>query len=121
MAPGELALTDEYRVSRYTAARALDLLASSGLIDRRPGVGSVVMAGHDGEIVTVRPGTRITVRVPRPGAGQWEPVLVVDEPGTDSREVPAIGTTVIVDGAAGRASDEAPDEHVAGRLGIKRR
>jgi GntR family transcriptional regulator len=44
--PGELSLAAEYGISRVTVRRALDTLASDGLIDRRPGSGTFVRAGN---------------------------------------------------------------------------
>ena len=44
--PGELSLAAEYGISRVTVRRALDTLASDGLIDRRPGSGTFVRKGN---------------------------------------------------------------------------
>jgi GntR family transcriptional regulator len=44
--PGELSLAAEYGISRVTVRRALDTLASDGLIDRRPGSGTFVREGN---------------------------------------------------------------------------
>ncbi|MFI6286799.1 GntR family transcriptional regulator [Streptomyces sp. NPDC051018] len=42
--PLEDALGEEYRVSRNTVRQALDLLRTEGLVERQPGVGTVVVA-----------------------------------------------------------------------------
>lgn len=44
--PGELSLAAEYGISRVTVRRALNTLASDGLIDRRPGSGTFVREGN---------------------------------------------------------------------------
>ena len=48
MLPGELRLAEQYGVSRVTIRRALDQLATEGLIDRRPGAGTAVAAPEIG-------------------------------------------------------------------------
>lgn len=47
--PGELALVDEFRVSRHTVREALRRLEELGLIGRRQGVGTVVLARESTE------------------------------------------------------------------------
>lgn len=47
--PTEMALCDEYTISRYTAREALRILAEDGLIERRQGAGTIVA---DGSAVT---------------------------------------------------------------------
>ncbi|MBM6581052.1 GntR family transcriptional regulator [Microvirga sp. BT689] len=44
--PGELSIAAGYGISRVTVRRALDTLASDGLIDRRPGSGTFVREGN---------------------------------------------------------------------------
>lgn len=87
--PSGPALADEYRVSRYTADRALDLLASEGLVQRISGVGTVVVsAGPPQAIITVPAGNEIRARMPaageraRLGLPAGVPVLVVTDPGS---------------------------------------
>lgn len=46
--PGELRLAAQHGVSRVTVRRALDRLAAEGLIDRRPGAGTRVLAAGGG-------------------------------------------------------------------------
>lgn len=46
--PSEMELAEKYGVSRITTRQALNLLASEGRIIRRPGIGSVVLAGGGG-------------------------------------------------------------------------
>lgn len=43
--PGEITLAQEHGVSRVTVRRALDKLASAGMIERRPGSGTFVSGG----------------------------------------------------------------------------
>ena len=50
--PGEPALAAEHGVSRMTARRALDRLASAGLVERRPGAGTFVR--HAGMVRAIR-------------------------------------------------------------------
>ncbi|WP_306118932.1 MULTISPECIES: GntR family transcriptional regulator [unclassified Roseitalea] len=45
--PGELRLAESHGVSRVTIRRALDALAGDGLIERRPGSGTVVRAPRE--------------------------------------------------------------------------
>lgn len=40
--PGEMRLAEEHRVSRVTVRRALEALASEGLVMRKPGIGTLV-------------------------------------------------------------------------------
>ncbi|MEL7137854.1 MAG: GntR family transcriptional regulator [Pseudomonadota bacterium] len=46
--PGEQRLAATHGVSRVTVRRALEALASDGLIEKRPGAGSIVRAGEAG-------------------------------------------------------------------------
>lgn len=107
LAPGSVtpsgpALADEYRVSRYTADRALDLLAAEGLVQRISGVGTVVVdAGPPRKVVTAPAGARISARMPAAGeraaiglpAGV--PVLVIDPGGGREAGVYGADRTVI--------------------------
>lgn len=44
--PGEHALCDRFGVSRFTIRQAIRRLGAEGLVDARPGVGTVVIATH---------------------------------------------------------------------------
>jgi len=93
--PSGPALADEYVVSRYTADRALDLLASEGLVRRVAGQGTIVVGGVPArEVVEVPPGCKVTARLP--GAEEHEllippgvPVLVISYPGGAEQVYPA--------------------------------
>ena len=96
MAPGEMQLRDDYNVSRYTAAKALDQLASEGLLTRRPGIGSVITGDLPQNMVKVGPGTVIQARLPLPGAAEgWLPLLVISKPGEDPRVYDALTTAAL--------------------------
>jgi DNA-binding GntR family transcriptional regulator len=71
--PGELALVGEFGVSRHTVREALRRLEDIGLIDRSPGIGTVVRARDGGnafvlqarspaELVQYPPGSRLEIR-----------------------------------------------------------
>jgi DNA-binding GntR family transcriptional regulator len=101
MTPSRPALSSEYRVSGATADKALDLLVREGLLERRPGIGTAVIAVPQ-ELAEVRvgPGTRIRARLPRPaeiraGAVSSMPVLIISRPG-QPEEVLSAGRAVIV-------------------------
>lgn len=86
--PSGPALADEYKVSRYTADRALDMLAAEGLVQRVSGIGTIITAtGPAEEIVDAPPGAEIRARMPsaaeRASAGlpPGVPVLELGIPG----------------------------------------
>lgn len=85
--PSGPALSDDYGVSRYTADRALDLLASEGLVQRISGVGTIVTDSGPGHTeITAPPGASITARMPAAAERQQlgmppgVPVLVIEAP-----------------------------------------
>jgi len=86
--PGENELVRGYNVSRATASRALQALATEGLITRRRGIGSVVLSAVGYTELHPAPRSRVSARLPVPaeraaaGAGLWVPVLAVAEPGS---------------------------------------
>jgi len=86
--PSEPSLMDEYSVSKTTAAKALDMLAAEGLIERRTGAGSFVTRVPEVTVLEVGPGTRITVS----GAPA---ALIIERPGTAAQRYRA-DTTIIV-------------------------
>lgn len=86
--PSQPQLCDDYGVSKTTADKALNQLAAEGLIVRRSGSGSFVLAVPETRRVMVGPGTRITATA---DAG---PVLVVHRPGAAPEHYRA-STTVI--------------------------
>lgn len=49
--PGEQRLAQEFDVSRVTIRRALDVLHSDALIEKRPGSGTIVRSGHPAAIL----------------------------------------------------------------------
>jgi DNA-binding GntR family transcriptional regulator len=86
--PSEPTLIDEYRVSKTTAAKALDRLAAEGLIERRTGAGSFVVRVPEMTVIEVGPGTRITAT-----AG---PVIIVERPGAPPERHQADTTIIVV-------------------------
>ena len=72
---------DEYAVSKTTAAKALDMLAAEGLIERRTGAGSFVVRVPQMTVIEAGPGTRITAAGP-------PPTLIVARPGAATAAVP---------------------------------
>jgi DNA-binding GntR family transcriptional regulator len=102
-APGENAIADEFGVSRWTAAKALDRLASDGLLARRPGVGSIVTAKDtQPHLIEVGAPAVIRARLPRPGerdeagAAEWEPLITVSRPGQPDELYPADSTAIVI-------------------------
>lgn len=99
--PSEPELADEHDVSKTTAARALEMLVSEGLIVRHAGRGSFVAPGvsaHHVE-VSVPPGSRVTARWPAPGELSGAPpgtiALVVIIPGMPEALYPADRASVV--------------------------
>jgi DNA-binding transcriptional MocR family regulator len=90
--PSDSELVERYGVSRETVRRALRLLRDLGLAETRQGVGSVVARTPELLRLAVAPGSRVVVRMPRPGETE-EPlgyaVYVVSAPG----EEPAVYST----------------------------
>lgn len=108
--PSGPALADRYGISRYTADRALDLLASEGLVRRVAGVGTIVTAaGQPAAVIDVGPGARITARLP--GAGEAAlslppgvAVLVIEQ---DGQTTVAPGDRTVIRTVAGAISPSA--------------
>lgn len=89
-APSENELVAEHRVSRATAAKALDLLARENLIERVQGTGSVVIAAPEAEEIFVAPGARIRARF---HGGDIS--LVVQRPGRADEVHPASRAVIV--------------------------
>ena len=95
LTPSGPALADEYGVSRYTADRALDLLAAEGLVRRVAGQGTIVVGAVAArQVIEVPAGARVSARLP--GAAEagmlippGVPVLVVTGPGGAQAAYPA--------------------------------
>jgi DNA-binding GntR family transcriptional regulator len=90
--PPESVLTEQYGVSKMTAARALEQLVAEGLIVRRSGSGSFVTAVPETRVVHVRKGSRITAR-------GGDVTLIVEQPGTAPEQYRAETTIIIVQDA----------------------
>jgi DNA-binding FadR family transcriptional regulator len=86
--PSEPELTERYGVSKTTAARALEVLAAEGTIERRAGSGSFVIARPDALVIEAGPGTRVW-------AAADEARLIVEAPGDGPQRYP-IGRTIVV-------------------------
>jgi DNA-binding FadR family transcriptional regulator len=89
--PSESVLCARYRVSKMTAARALEQLVDDGLIVRRSGSGSFVTARPPVRVITAPPGSRITARPDRGAV-----VLRLERPGADPEQHPAETTIIVV-------------------------
>jgi hypothetical protein len=96
--PSDSELVERYGVSRETVRRAVALLRALGLAETRQGVGSVVARTPEVLKVSVAPGSRVVVRMPRPGElpeGLGYAVYVVTEPGKEP-VVYDTGSTLLV-------------------------
>jgi DNA-binding transcriptional regulator YhcF (GntR family) len=100
--PGEEALKNSFGVDRSVVRRAAQVLRAEGLILTRHGVGSFVLAVPDARVVVVRPGDRISARLPdeaeRSGLGPLSPgipVLVVTRANGGTQEVYSGAVTVL--------------------------
>ena len=87
--PSEPSLMDEYAVSKTTAAKALDMLAAEGLVERRTGAGSFVVRVPQMTVIEAGPGTRITAAGP-------PPTLIVARPGAVTPQRYRADTTIII-------------------------
>jgi DNA-binding transcriptional MocR family regulator len=100
--PGEEALKGSFGVDRSVVRRAVQVLRAEGLIVTRHGVGSFVAAVPDVRVAVVRPGDRVTARLPdeeersRLGAlSPGIPVLVVIRADGGPPEVFSAAVTVL--------------------------
>ena len=100
--PTEQQLAREHDVSRETAQRALTVLAEEGLIVRRRGVGSQVVAVPPVQEIRAAKGARISARLPtaeeqrNAQTGLWIPLLAVNVPGWPEQLYPADRVVVVV-------------------------
>lgn len=92
--PSENDIARDHQVTTDTANRALQILKDEGLITRERGIGSMAAQADGTRRVVLAPGAEVSARIPSPreqadaGAGEWEPVLVVAEPGQPERLYP---------------------------------
>jgi DNA-binding FadR family transcriptional regulator len=100
--PGEEALKRSFGVDRSVVRRAVQVLRTEGLIVTRHGVGSFVAAAPGALVAVVRPGDRITARLPdeaeRTRLGSLSPgipVLVVTRADGGTEEVYSGAVTVL--------------------------
>jgi len=100
--PGEEALKRSFGVDRSVVRRAVQMLREEGLVVTRHGVGSFVAAVPQLKVAVVRPGDRVTARMPddaeRAKLGSLSPgipVLVVTRAGDADPEVYSAAVTVL--------------------------
>jgi DNA-binding FadR family transcriptional regulator len=100
--PGEEALKRSFGVDRSVVRRAVQLLREEGIVVTRHGVGSFVAAVPQLHVAVVRPGDRVTARMPddmeRAKLGSLSPgipVLVVTRAGAGDPEVYNAAVTVL--------------------------
>jgi DNA-binding GntR family transcriptional regulator len=76
-------MKQEWGVNRLTGAQAVEELRKAGLVITRPGVGTFVAASPALQVVALKPGDRVTSRMPteeerdRLSTGFLTPVLIV--------------------------------------------
>jgi DNA-binding transcriptional regulator YhcF (GntR family) len=76
-------IKQEWGVNRLTGAQAVEELRKAGLVATRPGVGTFVAATPASQVVVLRPGDRVTARMPTEeerdqlSTGHITPVLIV--------------------------------------------
>jgi DNA-binding GntR family transcriptional regulator len=105
MIPSEPAIVREYEVSRYTAERALRLLVDEGIIERRPGIGSIVVRVPELATIEAGPGTRVFSRMATSeerrelGLAPGDQVLVISRAGKSDQVYLADRTVIVVSGA----------------------
>jgi DNA-binding GntR family transcriptional regulator len=105
--PSENELARDHRVATDTANRALLILKGEGLVTSRRGIGTIAAEAEPARRVALAAGASVTARIPSPGeqastgAGDWEPVLVVAEPGQPERLYPASQVILIAPGGSG--------------------
>lgn len=62
--PSGSQMREEWGVNRLTGAQAVDELRRAGLVATRPGVGTFVVATPELQVVELRPGDKVTARMP---------------------------------------------------------
>ncbi len=100
--PGEEALKRSFGVDRSVVRRAVQLLREEGLVVTRHGVGSFVAAVPQLKIAVVRPGDRVSARMPddteRGNLGALSPgipLLVITRAHGGDQEVYSAAVTVL--------------------------
>jgi DNA-binding transcriptional MocR family regulator len=100
--PGEQALRKSFGVDRSVVRRAVQLLREEGVIVTRHGVGSFVATVPRLQIAVVRPGDRVSARMPddaeRALLGQLSPgipLLIITRVGGDGPELYSAAVTVV--------------------------
>jgi DNA-binding transcriptional MocR family regulator len=100
--PGEESLTHSFGIDRSVVRRAVQLLRAEGLVVTRHGVGSFVVTVPLLTVTVVRPGDRVSARMPggaeRDKLGQLSPgipVLVVTRADGGDPELYSAAVTVL--------------------------
>jgi DNA-binding GntR family transcriptional regulator len=81
--PSGAQMRREWGVNRLTGAMAVEELRKAGLVATRPGVGTFVAASPARQVVQLRPGDRVTSRMPTEEerqelrTGHLTPVLII--------------------------------------------
>jgi DNA-binding GntR family transcriptional regulator len=81
--PSGAQMRREWGVNRLTGAMAVEELRKAGLVATRPGVGTFVAASPARQVVELRPGDRVTSRMPTEEerqelrTGHLTPVLII--------------------------------------------
>lgn len=100
--PSQPDIVAQYRVSKTTAENAVRILEAEGLVVRRVGVGTFVIASHELETVHAGPGTRVTARMPGrgedTGVPPGVPLLEVTGPDGPARLYAADRTIIVITG-----------------------
>ena len=100
--PGEEALKRSFGVDRSVVRRAVQLLRDEGLVVTRHGIGSFVAAVPQLQVADIRPGDRVSARMPddaeRGSLGQLSPgipILVVTRANGGDEEVYSAAVTIL--------------------------